>query len=77
MLKLIGTRNSTISWMILQESFAWGWWVSLSAKTVATLCNCFPKYVRYLLPDAVLGLLVIVVVCTLASVMAHSRRVES
>ncbi|UJS24182.1 FtsX-like permease family protein [Thiothrix winogradskyi] len=70
-LKLIGTRNSTISWMILQESLGLGLVGFIIGKTVATLWTpVFPKYVLLLPLDAVLGLLVIVVVCTLASVMA-------
>ena len=70
-LKLIGTRNSTISWMILQESLGLGLVGFIIGKTVATLwAPVFPKYVLLLPLDAVLGLLVIVVVCTLASVMA-------
>jgi putative ABC transport system permease protein len=70
-LKLIGTRNSTISWMILQESIGLGLVGFIIGKTVATLwVPVFPKYVLLLPQDAVAGLLVIIVVCTLASIMA-------
>ncbi|MBO0611457.1 ABC transporter permease [Thiothrix fructosivorans] len=70
-LKLIGTRNSTIAWMILQESIGLGLVGFIIGKTVATLwVPVFPKYVLLLPLDAVLGLLVIVLVCTVASVMA-------
>ncbi|MDD5395375.1 MAG: ABC transporter permease [Thiothrix sp.] len=70
-LKLIGTRNSTIAWMILQESIGLGLVGFIIGKTVSTLwAPAFPKYVLLLPQDAVAGLLVIIVVCTLASTMA-------
>ncbi|MDD5296809.1 MAG: ABC transporter permease [Rhodocyclaceae bacterium] len=70
-LKLIGTRNRTIAGMILQESLGLGLIGFLIGKTVATLwAPYFPKYVLLLPGDALRGLLVVMVVCAIASVVA-------
>jgi len=70
-LKLIGTRNRTIAGMILQESLGLGLIGFLIGKTVSTLwAPYFPKYVLLLPGDALRGLLVVMVVCTIASIVA-------
>jgi putative ABC transport system permease protein len=70
-LKLIGTRNRTIAGMILQESLGLGLIGFLIGKTVSTLwAPYFPKYVLLLPGDALSGLAVVMVVCTIASIVA-------
>lgn len=70
-LKLIGTRNRTIAGMILQESLGLGLIGFVIGKTVATLwAPYFPKYVLLLPGDALRGLLVVMVVCAIASIVA-------
>lgn len=70
-LKLIGTRNRTIAGMILQESIGLGLVGFIIGKTASTLwAPFFPKYVLLLPQDAVAGLGVVVLVCTIASIMA-------
>ena len=70
-LKLIGTRNRTIAGMILQESLGLGLIGFVIGKTVATLwAPYFPKYVLLLPGDAIRGLVVVLLVCALASVVA-------
>lgn len=70
-LKLIGTTNSTIAGMILQESLGLGVIGFVIGKIVATLwAPYFPKYVLLLNTDAILGFLAVMAVCALASIMA-------
>ena len=70
-LKLIGTKNRTIAGMILQQAVALGLIGFAVGKTVAFFwAPIFPKYVLLLPGDAVRGLLVVVVICVLASVLA-------
>jgi putative ABC transport system permease protein len=70
-LKLIGTKNSTIAGMILQQSVALGVIGFVVGKTAAFFwAPIFPKYVLLLPGDAVLGFLAVMVICVLASVLA-------
>jgi putative ABC transport system permease protein len=70
-LKLIGTRNRSIAWMILQQALGLGLIGFVTGKTVATLwAPVFPKYVLLLPGDALRGFLVVMVICALASILA-------
>ena len=70
-LKLIGTRNRTIASMILQQALGLGLIGFVVGKISATLwAPIFPKYVLLLPEDAVRGLIAVMVICSLASVMA-------
>ncbi|MEN9428904.1 MAG: hypothetical protein RLZZ220_3253 [Pseudomonadota bacterium] len=70
-LKLIGTRNTTIASMILQQALGLGLIGFLVGKVAATVwAPVFPKFVLLLTQDAVTGLLVTMVICALASTLA-------
>ncbi len=70
-LKLIGTRNRTIAWMILQQALALGLIGFAVGKITATFsAPFFPKYVLLLPQDSLLGLLAVLGICALASVVA-------
>jgi putative ABC transport system permease protein len=70
-LKLIGTRNRTIAWMILQQALGLGLIGFVVGKVAATLwAPVFPKYVLLLTQDAVTGLGVTMAICALASTLA-------
>ena len=70
-LKLIGTRNTTIAGMILQQALGLGLIGFLVGKVAATVwAPVFPKYVLLLTQDALTGLGVTVVICGLASTLA-------
>ena len=70
-LKLIGTRNSTIAWMILQQALALGVIGFAVGKITATFAApLFPKYVLLMPLDSVLGFGAVLVICALASVIA-------
>ncbi|MGD9874869.1 MAG: ABC transporter permease [Kiritimatiellia bacterium] len=70
-LKLVGTRNRTISGMILQQAIGLGVLGFLVGKIAATYwAGVFPKYVLLLPGDSVRGFLAVVVMCSLASVLA-------
>ena len=70
-LKLIGTRNRTIASMILQQALGLGLIGFVVGKVAATLwAPIFPKYVLLLPEDAVRGLVAVMIICSLASVMA-------
>jgi putative ABC transport system permease protein len=70
-LKLIGTRNRTIAWMILQQALGLGLIGFVVGKLAATLwAPVFPKYVLLLTQDAVTGFGVTMVICALASTLA-------
>lgn len=70
-LKLIGARNRTIAWMILQQALGLGAIGFVVGKTAATLwAPVFPKYVLLLPGDSVLGALLVLAICALASVVA-------
>lgn len=67
-LKLIGTRNTTIAGMILQEALGLGIIGFAIGKLAATLWGPhFPKYVVLLTEDAVRGFVATMVICTIAS----------
>jgi len=70
-LKLIGTRNTTIASMILQQAMGLGLIGFMVGKIAATVwAPIFPKYVLLMPRDAVTGLLVTLVICALASTLA-------
>jgi len=70
-LKLIGTRNRTIAWMILQQALALGIIGFVVGKIAATLwAPFFPKYVLLVPQDAVRGFMALMVICVLASLLA-------
>lgn len=70
-LKLIGTRNRTIAWMILQQALGLGIIGFVVGKVVATLwAPIFPKYVLLEPGDAVRGFVIVLVICALASTLA-------
>jgi len=70
-LKLIGTRNTTIASMILQQALGLGLMGFLVGKVAATIwAPVFPKFVLLLTQDAATGLLGTMVICGLASTLA-------
>ena len=70
-LKLIGTRNRTIAGMILQQALGLGLIGFIVGKVAATFwAPIFPKYVLLEVNDALLGLVAVMVICTLASTLA-------
>ncbi|MBV1776808.1 ABC transporter permease [Burkholderiaceae bacterium DAT-1] len=70
-LKLIGTRNRTIAWMILQQAWMLGLIGFVVGKISATFAApAFPKYVLLLPQDALAGLAIVLVICMLASLVA-------
>jgi putative ABC transport system permease protein len=70
-LKLIGTRNSTIAGMILQQALGLGLIGFMVGKIAATAwAPIFPKYVLLMPRDAVIGLVATLIICALASVLA-------
>ena len=70
-LKLIGTRNRTIAWMIMQQALALGVIGFVVGKITATLAApLFPKYVLLMPLDSVAGFFAVMMICMLASVVA-------
>ena len=70
-LKLIGTRNSTIAGMILQQALGLGLIGFVVGKVAATVwAPVFPKFVLLLTQDAVTGLMATLLICALASTLA-------
>ena len=70
-LKLIGTRNRTIAFMILQQAVGLGVIGFVVGKISATFwAPIFPKYVLLAPGDAARGFAAVVVICVLASVLA-------
>lgn len=70
-LKLIGTRNRTIAGMILQQALGLGAIGFIVGKLSATVwAPVFPKYVLLEPGDALRGLLVVMLICALASTLA-------
>ncbi len=70
-LKLIGTKNSTISWMILQQALGLGVIGIIVGKLAATLwAPVFPRNVLLETGDAARALGAVLVICVLASVVA-------
>ncbi|WP_119963931.1 ABC transporter permease [Simplicispira lacusdiani] len=70
-LKLIGTKNRTIAGMIVQQALGLGLIGFVVGKITATfMAPAFPKYVLLIPQDTVTGLVVILVICVLASGIA-------
>ena len=70
-LKLIGTRNSTIAWMILQQALGLGLIGFVVGKLAATIwAPVFPKFVLLEQGDAITGFAVTMLICALASTLA-------
>ncbi len=70
-LKLIGTRNSTIAWMILQQALGLGLIGFVVGKVAATFwAPVFPKFVLLEPGDAVTGFIVTLLICALSSTLA-------
>ncbi|GAB1343293.1 ABC transporter permease [Gemmatimonas sp.] len=70
-LKLIGTRNRTISGMILQQSVALGVIGFAVGKIAASIwAPVFPKYVLLVTRDAVAGFAAVLLICVVASLIA-------
>ena len=70
-LKLIGTRNSTIAGMILQQALVLGVIGFVVGKITATFAApMFPKYVLLVPIDSILGFFAVLTICVLASIVA-------
>ena len=70
-LKLIGTRDRTIAGMILQQALGLGLIGFMVGKTVATAwAPIFPKYVLLEPGDAARGFVLVMLICSIASVLA-------
>lgn len=70
-LKLVGTRNRTISGMILQQALALGVIGFVVGKIAATYwVGIFPKYILLLPGDSARGFVAVLVMCALASILA-------
>lgn len=70
-LKLIGTRNRTIAWMILQQALVLGVIGFVVGKITATFAApLFPKYVLLIPQDAALGFIAVLALCVLSSLVA-------
>ncbi len=70
-LKLIGTRNRTIAWMIMQQALALGAIGFVVGKITATFAApMFPKYVLLLPLDSIAGFFAVLAICVLASLVA-------
>jgi putative ABC transport system permease protein len=70
-LKLIGTKNRTISAMIVQQALALGAIGFISGKIAATFwAPVFPKYVLLETGDAIRGFFIVMAICVLASGVA-------
>jgi len=70
-LKLIGTKNRTISGMILQQALGLGLIGFVVGKIAATFwAPFFPKYVLLVPGDAIRGFAAVMIICVLASVLA-------
>lgn len=70
-LKLLGTRNTTIAGMIMQQAIALGVIGFVVGRITASFAApMFPKYVLLMSVDAVIGLAVVIVICVLASLVA-------
>ena len=76
-LKLIGTRNRTISWMILQQALGLGLIGFIVGKIAASLwAPFFPKYVLLLPSDSILGFVAVMLICTMASFLAIQAAIK-
>ncbi|MDD4930261.1 MAG: ABC transporter permease [Gallionella sp.] len=70
-LKLVGAGNQTISGMILQQALGLGLIGFVVGKTAATLwAPLFPKYVLLIPGDAIRGFILVMLMCSLASIFA-------
>lgn len=70
-LKLVGAGNRTISGMILQQALGLGLIGFVVGKTAATLwAPLFPKYVLLIPGDAIRGFILVMLICSLASIFA-------
>lgn len=70
-LKLIGTRNHTIAAMILKQALALGAIGFSVGKITATFAApVFPKYVLLIPQDSLAGFFAVMVICSLASIIA-------
>ena len=70
-LKLIGTKNTTIAGMIVQQALGLGLIGFVVGKITATfMAPAFPKYVLLIPQDTVTGLVAILAICVLASGIA-------
>ena len=70
-LKLIGTRNRTIAMMIMQQSLALGLIGFLVGRISANFAApLFPKHVLLVTQDTVTGLVVVMLICALASLVS-------
>jgi putative ABC transport system permease protein len=70
-LKLIGTKNATIAWMILQQALGLGIIGFVVGKVSATIwAPIFPKFVLLLTQDALMGFALTMLICALASTLA-------
>ena len=70
-LKLIGTKNATIAWMILQQALGLGVIGFVVGKVSATIwAPIFPKFVLLLTQDALMGFALTMLICALASTLA-------
>jgi putative ABC transport system permease protein len=70
-LKLIGAKDRTIAGMILQESLGLGLVGFIVGKSVATLwAPYFPKFVLLQSGDTLRGFIAVMLICTLASIVA-------
>lgn len=70
-LKLIGTQNSTIAGMILQQALGLGLIGFIVGKISATFwAPLFPKYVLLEPGDAIAGFILVMLICSLASTLA-------
>jgi putative ABC transport system permease protein len=70
-LKLIGTKNFTIAWMILQQALGLGVIGFVVGKIAATIwAPIFPKFVLLLTEDALMGFALTMLICALASTLA-------
>ncbi len=70
-LKLVGAGNKTISGMILQQALGLGLIGFVVGKTAATLWGpLFPRYVLLIPEDAIRGFILVMLICSLASIFA-------
>ena len=70
-LKLIGTRNRTIAWMIMQQALALGLIGFVVGRISATFAApMFPKYVLLMPKDTLTGFVAVMVICALASLVS-------
>lgn len=70
-LKLIGTRNTTIATMIIQQALALGVIGFVVGKVTASFAApLFPKFVLLIPLDAVIGFAAVLIICVLASLVA-------